>query len=356
MHCVIVGFAAFEAGKKRLFEYAEIQGPPHEVAVENINPYLVDAPDVVLGKRRVPISRNAPPIVFGSMPNDGGNLLLSAEERKALLDAEPESQRFLRRLLGSEEYINGVERWCLWLVDASPSQLKALPLVRKRIERVKAKRLESLRATTRELADTPSLFGEIRQPRGRYVALPEVSSENRHYIPMGFLDRDVVATNKLYTIDGASLYHFGVLTSAMHMVWTRAVCGRLKSDYQYSAGVVYNNFPWPEHPTNEQRKTVEDAAQGVLDLREAEFKRDPSVTLATLYDPDLMPPAMVKAHQELDRAVDAAYVSDGGKRKWGSDAERVAFLFRRYRELTSLLPGEEPGSRSRVFRRRGSGG
>ncbi len=297
VHCVIVGFAAFEAGKKRLFEYAEIQGPPHEVAVENINPYLVDAPDVVLGKRRVPISRNAPPIVFGSMPNDGGNLLLSAEERKALLDAEPESQRFLRRLLGSEEYINGVERWCLWLVDASPSQLKALPLVRKRIERVKAKRLESLRATTRELADTPSLFGEIRQPRGRYVALPEVSSENRHYIPMGFLDRDVVATNKLYTIDGASLYHFGVLTSAMHMVWTRAVCGRLKSDYQYSAGVVYNNFPWPEHPTNEQRKTVEDAAQGVLDLREAEFKRDPSVTLATLYDPDLMPPAMVKAHQ-----------------------------------------------------------
>ena len=353
VHCVIVGFAAFDAEKKRLFEYADIQGQPHEISVENINPYLVDAPpDVLLDKRRTPISRNAPPIVFGSMPNDGGNLLLSATEREALLSAEPGAENFLRPLVGSEEYINNARRWCLWLVDVSPNRLRPLPLVRERIEKVRAKRLESSRSTTRELAETPSLFGEIRQPQKRYLALPEVSSENRHYIPMGFLDPDVVATNKLYTIDGATLYHFGIMASAMHMGWTRAVCGRLKSDYQYSAGIVYNNLPWPQNVSDDQRAAVEAAAQNVLDVRQAEINRDPATSLATLYDPNLMPPVLVKAHQALDRAVDAAYVPDGGKRKWERDAERVAFLFRRYRELTGFLPEDESKPKQKSNRRK----
>ena len=351
VHCVIVGFAAFDAQKKRLFEYADIQGPPHEVAVENINPYLVDAPDVVVTRREHPISA-VPEIGIGNKPIDDGNYLFTPEERNDFVRNEPAAAKYFRRWLGADEFLNGYDRWCLWLGDCPPGELKRMPEATKRVEAVKNYRLASKSAPTQKLAATPTRFHVENIPDAPYLVIPEVSSERRDYIPLGYLKPDTLASNKLRIFPHATLFHLGVLHSRMHMAWTRYVTGRLESRYQYSVSVVYNNFPWPEQPTDEKRKTVEDAAQGVLDVRAAEFKRDPSVTLATLYDPALMPPAMVKAHQELDRAVDAAYVPDGGKRKWASDAERVAFLFRRYRELTSLLPGAESNSRPGESRRR----
>lgn len=339
VHCVIVGFAAFDAQKKRLFEYADIQGPPHEVVVANINPYLVDAPDVALESRREPICK-VPAIVFGSMANDGGHLVLNVAERDQLLLKEPEAEKWIRRFLGGEEFLNAVPRWCIWLKNAAPGELKKLPEVSRRVTLVKQHRSESKREATQKLAAFPALFGEIRQPDGRYLLIPRVSSERRHFIPVGFFDADVIASEQTLIVPGAGLFEFAVVSSTMHNAWVRYVAGRLKSDFRYSNQIVYNNFPWPEKSDDERRTPVKKAAQGVLDVREAEFKRDPAISLATLYDPDLMPPALVKAHQALDRAVDAAYVPDGGKRKWATDAERVAFLFRRYREITSLLPAE----------------
>lgn len=256
-------------------------------------------------------------------------MLFTGEEKKAFLREEPGAKPYFRRLMGSVEFINSIDRWCLWLLDADPAELKALKNVRKRLERVKEARLESDRPTTKRLAETPALFGEIRQPTKRYLAVPEVSSENRFFIPIGFLPAAVIATNKLYTIDGAGELELGLLCSTMHMGWTRAVSGRLKSDFQYSAGIVYNNFPWPEAPTEKQRGAIEEGARGVLAARE-EF---PDSTLADLYDPLTMPPVLVKAHARLDKAVDAAY----GYKGKPTDAERVAFLFELCQKYTSLF-------------------
>ncbi|HMN76928.1 MAG TPA: class I SAM-dependent DNA methyltransferase [Burkholderiaceae bacterium] len=339
VHCVIIGFGLDERSDKTIYEYEDIRGEPHAVAAGNINPYLVDAPDIVLRKRRASVDARAPRMAFGSMPNDGGHLLLSDEERDELLQAEPAVAVFVRRLVGSEELINGRRRWCLWLVDASPQAIRLLRRVSERVALVRAARLRSSRRQTVALAETPTLFAEIRQPLARYLAVPEVSSEVRRYIPLAFLDADVVATNKLYTIEGASMWHFGVLQSAMHMAWTRGVCGRLESRYQYSAGIVYNNFPWPESPTAAQRAAIESAVQAVLDSRAA----FPGATLADLYDPLAMPPALLKAHHKLDAAVDAAY----GRKGLETDALRVAFLFELYQHYTSLLPAATAPKRPR---------
>lgn len=349
VHCVIVGFGLDRAVPKRLFDYSDIGGEPHEVGAHNINAYLVDAPDVMLPKRRDPICAVLP-IAFGSMPNDDGNLLLSDAERAALVAQEPEAGRWIKPFLGSEEFINGLRRWCLWLVAITPSELRQMPLVRARIAAVKAARQSSTREETNALAATPSLFGEIRQPSVRYVAIPKTSSENRRFIPMGFLDEETIASTELFSVAGGSAFEFGVVTSTMHMAWVRFVCGRLKSDFRYSAGIVYNNFPWPQPLEDKARNAIEAAAQGVLDARAL----SPDATLADLYDPLSMPPALVKAHQSLDRAVDAAYAAaektEGRKPpKLASDAERVAFLFERYQALTSLLPAEKP---KRVTRKR----
>jgi hypothetical protein len=350
VHCVIIGFAAFEAQKKRLFEYADIQGSPHEVAVVNINPYLVDAPDVVVTRREHPISP-VPKIGIGNKPIDEGHYLFTPEERDEFLRKEPAAAKYFRRWLGADEFLNGYDRWCLWLGDCPPGELKRMPEAMLRVEAVKKYRLASRSAPTQKLAATPTRFHVENIPDAPYLVIPEVSSERRDYIPLGYLKPDTLASNKLRIFPHATLFHLGVLHSRMHMAWVRYTTGRMKSDFQYSVSVVYNNFPWPDHPTDEQRKAVENAATGVLDAREAEFKRDPSLTLATLYDPDLMPPAMVEAHQALDRAVDVAYVPDGGKRKWASDAERVAFLFRRHRELTGFLPEDRPAPKPKRARR-----
>ena len=339
VHCVIVGFGTTPSRQRRLFEYETVDGAPHEVKAASINPYLVDAAETILPSRRQPISQ-VPPIVFGSMPNDGGNLLLSDDEKRALLRIEPQAAKWIRPFMGADEFINRIPRWCLWLVDCPAAELKALPAVAERVAAVRQLRADSSRETTRELAATPTLFGEIRQPQNAYLLIPAHSSERRQFIPIGFLETAQIANNSCLVVPDASLYHFGVLTSTMHNAWVRYVAGRLESRYRYSAQIVYNNFPWPTAPTEKQVAALAAAAQAVLDARAAEFARDAATTLATLYDPDLMPPALVKAHRELDRAVDAAYAADakalGEKPKWATDGARVAFLFALYQRLTNL--------------------
>ena len=332
VHCVIIGFGAFDVEKKTIYEYEDIRGEPHAVTVRNINPYLVEAADVLLENRTNAISR-APNMIYGSKPADGGNLLLSEEEKFELIDAEPQAATWIRRFVGADEFLNNTLRYCLWLIDCPPNLLRQMPKVMARIEAVREMRSSSTKAPTRELANTPTLFAEIRQTGEPYILVPAHSSENRAYIPIGYMSADVICGNANFLIPNASLYHFSILTSAMHNAWMRYTCGRIKSDYRYSAGIVYNNYPWPDEPTDKQRAAVEAAAQAVLDAR-AQF---PQSSLADLYDPLTMPPALVKAHQALDRAVDACY----RKAAFTSDAQRVEFLFERYQQLTSLLPTEK---------------
>jgi hypothetical protein len=330
VHCVIVGFGLGEPASRRLFEYDDIRGEPHEVQARNINPYLVDAPDVVLPRRGNPIC-DVPEIGIGNKPIDGGHYLFTPAERSAFIAIEPQAEPFFRRWLGAEEFINGIERWCLWLGDATPAQLRAMPEAMKRVKAVQNFRLASKSEPTRKLAQTPTRFHVEARPVGDWLLIPEVSSERRHFIPIGFLGAETMGSNLVKVMPAATIFEFGVLASTMHNAWVRAVCGRLKSDFRYSKDIVYNNFPWPE-PTAAQKAGIERAAQAVLDAR-GQFAGS---TLADLYHPLSMPPALLKVHQALDAAVDAAY----GRRGFKSDAERVAFLFERYLALTSLLPAE----------------
>ena len=339
VHCVIIGFALHDAEDKQVFDYETPRANPHEIKVKNINPYLVDAPDIFVGKRRKPIQKVSE-LVFGNMPNDGGNLLFTKTEREELIKNNPTLEGYIRRFIGSEEFINNTLRYCLWLQGVSPAIIKGFPFILERIEKVIECRLASSRVTTQGLADFPMLFGEIRQPTTDYLAIPEVSSERRHYIPMDFVSKEIIASNKIYTLASATLYEFGILQSAMHMAWTRTVCGRLKSDYQYSAGIVYNNFPWPQTQTDKQKQAIENAAQAVLDAR-AQFLDS---SLADLYDPLTMPPELTKAHRKLDAAVDAAYA----KRKFIGDSDRVAFLFELYQQITSPLEPRKATRRKRA--------
>jgi hypothetical protein len=337
VHCVIIGFQLSESGVKLIFEYTTPNSEPNQVIASNINPYLVDAADLLLENRDYPISA-VPPMKFGNMPRDDGALLLDNEEKIDLLRREPEARDFVRPFLSAREFLNSIPRWCLWMVNAKPSDFKGLPLIRERVEKVKAFRSKSKAASTRAFAATPNLFAQIAQPSCSFLLIPRHSSENRTYIPLGFFTpRHIVADSCLF-IANATRFHFGVLTSAMHMAWVRTTCGRLKSDYRYSKDIVYNNFPWPE-PTEKQRSAIEAAAQSVLDER----ARHPESTLADLYDPISMPVGLVKAHHALDRTVDAAY----GRTSFKSEAERVAYLFALYKKLTSLFPTEKRVARKR---------
>lgn len=337
VHCVIVGFGLQDLSHKRIYEYEDIKGTPLAVPAKNINPYLVDAPDVVLPRRNNPIC-DVPEIGIGNKPIDDGNYLFSTEERDAFIALEPQSEKWFRRWLGAEEFLNGYERWCLWLGDCSPTALRAMPEAMKRVQAVKASRLASKSPPTRKLADTPTRFHVEFMPTSPYLAIPEVSSERREYIPLGYLTHSTLASNKLRLLPNASLAEFGILHSSMHMAWMRYTCGRLESRYSYSVTIVYNNYPWPgfagEPLSDKHRNAIEQAAQCVLDAR-AQFA---DASLADLYDPLTMPPALLKAHQKLDTAVDAAYQPSGGKKSYASDAERVAFLFDLYQRITSLLP------------------
>ena len=331
VHCVIIGFALQDTANKTLFVYDDIKGEPHAVAAKNINPYLLDAPSVVITSRNTPIC-NVPEMSKGSQPTDGGNLLLNQAEKDELIRLEPQAEQYIKSFLGADEFINNIARYCLWLVDCPPNELRAMPLVLKRIEAVKAMRLASTKAATREWASKPTIFTENRQPVTNYLIIPSVSSENRKYVPIGYMRPDIIVSNLAFSIPNATLYHFGILTSTMHNAWMRTVAGRLESRYRYSANLVYNNFPWPT-PTDKQTQAIETAAQAVLDAR-AQF---PQASLADLYDPRTMPPDLAKAHTKLDKAVDVAYGYKGAN----NDGERVAFLFALYQQMTSLLGVEK---------------
>lgn len=321
VHVVIVGFANFDTKDKKIFEYENINAEPHEKMVKNINPYLVEGDDIVVEKRRKPLC-DVPSISFGSMPNDGGNFLLTDEEKEQLIQDEPLLKKYIKPLLSASEFLNGKNRWCLWLEDLNPNDLKSMPLVKQRIENVKNLRASSSRLATQKLAEYPTLFGENRQPKSDFVLIPLHSSENRIYIPMGLFDKNNIANNSTSVIPITSLFHFGILTSMMHMTWVKYVCGRIKSDYRYSNELVYNNYPFPKDVSEKHKKEVEQKAQAVLDARDA-FEGS---SLADLYDPLSMPPKLKKAHQALDRAVDRCYSSKTLK----NDKERIEFLFALY--------------------------
>lgn len=338
VHCVIIGFANFDTNDKSIFEYEHIKGEPHEIKAKNINPYLVEGKDTTLENRKSPIS-DVEEIVFGNMPNDGGNLLLNEAEKVELLLKEPKAEKFIRDFLGSEEFINSKLRYCLWLEGASPSEIRTMPLIMDRVERVRKHRSESSREATRKLANYPTLFGENRHPNQPYILIPSVSSERRKFVPIGFMPKEVIASNLCLIIPNATPFHFGILTSTMHNAWMRQVCGRLESRFRYSASIVYNNFPWPENPTEKQTKTIEEKAQKVLDAR-AGF---PNSSLADLYDPLTMPPALVKAHNELDKAVDLAY----RPQPFTTEANRMVFLFELYEKYTANLFTQPKPKRTR---------
>lgn len=326
VYVVIIGFANFDVKTKFIFEYASPTSDPHEIKVKNINPYLVEGDDLTVTSRRKAIS-DIPPITFGSMPNDGGNLLLTTLEKNELLTEEPDAVKYVKPLLSAKQYLNGEERWCLWLKDSNPSELKKLPKVMERVQKVREHRIKSKRKATLELADFPTLFGEDRQPDSDYILIPRHSSENRKYIPIGFFSKEHIVSDSCLCISGANLYHFGILMSEMHMTWIQHVCGRLESRYRYSNQIVYNNYPWPTNPSEKIIALIEEKAQKVLDVRE-EFKDN---SLADLYDPIAMPPKLIKAHQRINLAVDKAY-----GRKFDSDSKRMKFLFELYKNALNL--------------------
>ncbi|MDS4028160.1 MAG: class I SAM-dependent DNA methyltransferase [Candidatus Contendobacter sp.] len=339
VHCVIIGFALHDAEDKKIFDYETPQAEPHEIKAKNINPYLVDAADLVIGRREQPICP-VPAIGIGNKPIDGGHYLFTPEERDEFLKREPVAAPYFRRWLGADEFLNGYERWCLWLGDCPPEVLKRMPEAMKRVQAVRRYRLDSKSAPTRKLAETPTRFHVENMPDSDFLVIPKVSSERRDYIPLDFMAPATLYSDLVFMLPQAARYHFGVLSSAMHMAWVRSVCGRLKSDYRYSAGIVYNNFPWPMAPTDKQQQAIEDAAQAVLDER-AKF---PDASLADLYDPLTMPPALTKVHQKLDAAVDMAYA----KRKFTGDGDRIAFLFELYQQITSPLESRRPTRRKRA--------
>jgi type I restriction-modification system DNA methylase subunit len=360
VHVVIIGFGKNDIAIKRLYTYDDIRGEPHELIVRNINPYLFEGVDNVVLKRRRPICP-VPEISFGSMPNDGGHFLFTDAEKCTFLKSEPASRPLFREILSAHEFLNGEKRWCLWLKGVPANQINNLPLILERIKAVQTHRAKSNRKATQTLADFPTLFGEERQPKAQYILIPRHSSENRKYIPMGIFSPSVIVSDSCLSIDGASLYHFGILQSSMHMAWVKVTCGRIKSDFRYSNEVVYNNFPWPENPSEKQIKAIESAAQKVLDVR-AEFMTQPpappltkgrgaeggegskGASLADLYDPLTMPPKLVKAHNELDKAVDLAY----RPYPFPNDAKRMEFLFELYEKYTAgLFEGEGKEQKSR---------
>ena len=320
VHCVIIGFStAPNSAEKVLYSGDRIQ------IVKNINGYLLDADNVFVESRNKPLC-DVPQIGIGNKPIDGGNYLFTKEEMEQFIKKEPQSQPYFKPWYGSQEFINRCPRYCLWLGDCSPSELRKMPECMKRVEAVREMRLASKSAGTVKLADRPTRFHVENMPHSRYILMPKVSSERRRYIPMGFMNPDTLCSDLVFIIPNATLYHFGILTSNVHMAWMRAVCGRLKSDYRYSKDVVYNNFPWPT-PTDEQKARIEQTAQAILDARELY----PDCSLADLYDEATMPPELRKAHQQNDKAVMQAYGFWG---KLNSESACVAELMRMYQLLS----------------------
>jgi len=318
VHCVIIGFDA-KSGRVLKWIYNEIG---EKKPAKNINPYLVDSPDVFIETRKKPLC-DVPEMQKGNIPVDGGGLIIEGSEYEEFISSEPQAKKFIKPLLGSSEFLNNKKRWCLWLEGASPSEISKCPRILERVKLVKEFRLASKKEATRKFANYPTRFMEIRQPKSEYILVPRHSSERREYIPLGFESADVISTDANSIIPCPSIYLFGILNSGIHMSWVRAVCGRLEMRYRYSNNIVYNNFPFPT-PTEEQKSAIEKTAQGILDARALY----PDSSLADLYDPLTMPPELRKAHEANDRAVEKAY-----GRKFADEAEIVAYLMEEYQRL-----------------------
>ena len=321
VHCVIVGFSsAYNSKQRELYSSDRVQ------LVDNINAYLISAPNVFVESRSKSIC-NTPQMAKGSIPVDDGNFFFDDTEYAEFIEKEPQAKKYIRKFYGAREYLHNINRWCLWLDGISPTELKSMPNVMQRVSAIKEFRLKSTKEATRKYADFPTRFMEIRQPKTEYILFPSHSSENRKYIPIGFVSPDIICGNANLLIPNATLYHFGILTSNVHMAWVRAVCGRIKSDYRYSNDIVYNNFPWC-NPTAEQKKKIEETAQAILDARALY----PDCSLADLYDEVAMPPELRKAHQANDKAVMQAYGFWG---KLNTESACVAELMKIYQKLTN---------------------
>ena len=327
VHCVIIGFSYIQNNKKKkLYSNDRMQ------LVDNINAYLTDANNIFIESKNKPIC-NVPQIGIGNKPIDGGNYLFTKEEMREFIKKEPKSEKYFKPWYGAKEFIDQAPRYCLWLGNCSPNELRQMPNCLKRVENVKKIRSESESVGTRKLAEKPTRFHVENMPISTYIIIPRVSSEKRRYIPMGFLNSDNLSSDSVHIIPNTTLYHFGILTSNVHMAWMRAVCGRLEMRYRYSKDIVYNNFPWC-NPTDEQKAKIEKAAQEILNARE----KHPDSSLADLYNDLTMPPELRKAHQENDKMVMEAYgfkkKDENGKTRWLTESETVAELMKMYQELT----------------------
>lgn len=323
VHVIIIGFSTQSIQKKTLYEYDNELSDPHAIIVKKINPYLVEGDNILVLKRTNPIC-NVLEINKGSEATDFGFLILSKDEMLDLINKEPMAAKFIRRYVGSKELLHNIERYCLWLTEASPSELKSMPLVMSRINAVKRERQKSKKTRTVEWAKQPALFSENRQPVTDYLAIPKVSSKSRDYIPIGFLSKDFIASGSIQTLANATFYDFGILSSSMHMSWMRYVAGRTKSDYQYSNTIVYNNFPWPD-VTKQHLDLITQKAKNVLEARD----KFSTSCLADLYDPNTMPSILLKAHKSLDKEVDKAYRRAAFK----TEDERIQYLLNKYKDI-----------------------
>ncbi|WP_353571468.1 DNA methyltransferase, partial [Candidatus Albibeggiatoa sp. nov. BB20] len=333
VYVVIVGFAKGSKAsncKPCLFTYPQVKDEPLEIKVKHLNPYLIAAPDILIRTRAKPISEKSSVMKEGITPLDNGHLILSTEEKQELIQKEPSAEKWLYPWVNGQNFLHNKEQWCLWLSDISPKELKSLKLVMLRVEKVKQYRASSQSSHTRSFANRPWTFREMNFPK-EFIIFPKTSSERREYLPIGFI-KDAIASNATLVLPNATLYEFGILESKLHTLWLKTIGGRLKSDYRYSAKLVYNNYPFPQ-PTPKQKQAIETAAQAVLDCRE----EHPDNSLADLYDPLAMPTDLRKAHQTLDNAVEKAYRST----KFKTDQARISFLFQKYLELTDPEKAQE---------------
>jgi type I restriction-modification system DNA methylase subunit len=341
VHCIIIGFANFDNNEKRIFDYENIKGEPSERRVRNINPYLVEGNDIYLQSILIPIC-HVLKMQSGSAARDGGFLILNNEEKNNIVGKYPNTKYFFKRFISGDDFINNRKRWCIWLKNIHPQDFRNIAIFQERFKQVKKFREASTRLGTRKMADFPYLFAEERQPDQDFLLIPKVSSENRKYIPIAYLSKDFIISDKTFIISGATTFHFGLLTSTMHMTWVKYVCGRLKSDYSYSNTIVYNNYPFPENASDKQKQKVETAAQVVLDTR----AKYPDSSLADLYDRRTMPPDLVKAHQALDKAVDLCY----RPQPFVNELNRIEFLFSLYEALSAPLLQPEKKKRTKKGR------